>query len=136
MRTLVVGGSGFIGYNLVLSLYEVDYHVAVVDKVLRKFTELNLSQYGIDLHDDIALDKVFEIEKPQMVYYLVTSNVDYPDSEDVYHYVNLDVLGLVRTLHKCKKYNVEKIIFVSSFDISYDDCADCMHRNRYTIPNM
>jgi UDP-glucose 4-epimerase len=136
MKVAVIGGSGFIGYNLVLSLYEIDYSIVVVDKIVRKFNELQLTQYQISPTNDEEIERVFSTERPQVVYFLVTSNIDFQNPLNAYHYVTLDVMSLLSVLDKCVKYGIEKIIFVSSFDISYDDCSECVHRNRYSLPNL
>lgn len=131
---MIVGGSGFIGYNLIDSLLEANYDICVVDKKTSDYSNLtNLSfsvkTYQIDIKKSI--DYVFEIEKPEIVYYLIDSMTD-----DIVDSIKLDILGFVNVLKLSVKYKVHKVIFVSNFDVSYDDCATCSHRNRYDLPHL
>ena len=58
---LVVGGAGFIGSHMALSLYEAGHHVVVLDNLSKGYREsvLHGTLIEADMQDRAALDKVF-----------------------------------------------------------------------------
>ncbi|SDF91297.1 UDP-glucose 4-epimerase [Fontibacillus panacisegetis] len=137
MKVLVTGGAGFIGSNVVDRFIDEGHDVVVVDNLSSgKLTNLNPKArfYLLDIRST-ELDKVFELEKPDVVDHhaaqkSVPKSVDDPALD-----AEINVLGLINVLNCCVKHNVKKMIFVSSGGALSGD-ADQIPTNEEYIPNM
>lgn len=116
MKVLVTGGAGFIGSHVVDLLSQTGYEPFIVDNFLSGQRELvppNIRLYEVDITSSQITD-VFKKEKPDVVIHLA-AQVDVSRSikdpvEDAYQ----NILGTIRLLTCCHKYNVKKFIFSSS----------------------
>lgn len=133
MKTIVIGGAGFIGSHLCDALLEAGYDVTCVDDFslgTRKNIE-HLSEnkkftvYEADAADRSMLDGIFEKEKPQVVYHLA-ANSDIKASA-----VNPDVeyrntyTTTYHVLCCMRKYEIKRLFFASTSAV-YGDKRDIL----------
>lgn len=131
MKTMVVGGAGFIGSHLCDALLANGHKVVCVDNFslgtkenIRHLHENDkFTLYGIDAADKNALDEVFDITKPEIVYHLA-ANSDIQASA-----VNPDVeyrntyTTTYNVLYCMRKYGIKKLFFASTSAV-YGDKRD------------
>jgi UDP-glucose 4-epimerase len=115
-KILVIGGTGFIGKNIVNLLKEKNDYVSVYD--------INASTCGYEnyvgnIKDDENFDMI--ISKYDTVIYLITSVSPKKSMENpTLSYTN-DIPLLIRTLDACLKNNIKRVIFSSSGGTIYGD---------------
>ena len=131
MKTMVVGGAGFIGSHLCDALLANGHKVVCVDNFslgtkenirhLQKNDKFTL--YETDAADKNALDEVFDKTKPEIVYHLA-ANSDIQASA-----VNPDVeyrntyTPTYNVLYCMRKYGIKKLFFASTSAV-YGDKRD------------
>ena len=123
-KSLVTGGAGFIGSNLVDALVKEGHEVIVVDNLSsgkKEYINEKAKFYEVDIVEKDELDKIFEKEKPDYVFHLaaqidVRASVERPDFDN-----KVNVLGGINVLENCKKYNIKKIIFASTGGALYGE---------------
>lgn len=109
-KVLVIGGSGFIGSNTTKALVKKGYQVAIVDSAASNDT-LNIAFYNLDSKSK-ELEKVFEKEKPEVVYHFAFDALAYRFMDATMAKESLE--GLMNILKLCKRYGVRRFIFASS----------------------
>lgn len=120
MRTLVTGGSGFIGSNLVRLLVERGHDVTVLDDCSSGFRQ-NLDPFpGVrlvvgDVREAASIDQA--MARADVVFHLAASvgnkrSIDLPvrDSE-------INVLGTLQVLEGARRHRVRKVVYSSSAGI-------------------
>jgi UDP-glucose 4-epimerase len=116
MTTLVTGGAGFIGSNLVAALLAQGKEVHVVDDLSTgRLENLNPSAtfYKMDIGDP-GLEKLVRSIRPEAVFHLA-AQVSVPRSlEDPYEDTRINILGTVKLLDACVKAGVKRVVFSSS----------------------
>lgn len=116
MKILVTGGAGFIGSNVVDKFINAGHEVVVVDDLSSgKIENLNSKAkfYLMDICSE-NLEKIFELEKPDIVDHHAAQKSVPKSVEDPIHDAEINVIGLLNVLNNCVKYDVKKVIFVSS----------------------
>ena len=119
MKTLVTGGAGFIGSNLVDKLLELGHQVTVLDN-LSTGRLSNLDQVKnkinfvkIDIVNPIgSLDKYFN--DVDWVFHLAGLADIVPSINDPRSYFNTNVKGTLNVLENSRKFNVKKFIYAAS----------------------
>ena len=119
MKTLVTGGAGFIGSNLVDKLLELGHQVTVLDN-LSTGRLSNLDQVKnkinfvkIDIVNPIgSLDKYFN--DVDWVFHLAGLADIVPSITNPNKYFNSNVVGTFNVLESSKKSNVKKLIYAAS----------------------
>lgn len=133
MRTMIIGGAGFIGSHLCDVLLEFGNEVCCVDNfslgtksnIQHLLSNKAFSLYAEDAADKESLDSIFEKEKPEIVYHLaansdIQASAANPDVEYRNTYTTTyNVLACMR------KYGVKKLFFASTSAV-YGDKRDVM----------
>jgi UDP-glucose 4-epimerase len=116
MRVLVTGGAGFVGSHIVDLLIENKHEVSIVD-LLTTGNKDNINPlarfYEVDIRSK-DLEKVFEQEKPEIVYHLAAQSAVSPSVKDPLYDESVNVGGTVNVLEMMRKYRAKKIIYPSS----------------------
>jgi UDP-glucose 4-epimerase len=116
MKVLVTGGAGFVGSHIVDLLIEHEHEVSVVD-LLTTGNKENVNPlarfYEVDIRSK-DLEKVFEKEKPEIVYHLAAQSVVSPSVKDPLYDESVNVGGTVNILEMMRKVGAKKIIYPSS----------------------
>ena len=120
MKTLVTGGAGFIGSNLVKQLVEDGHDVTVLDNLLSgyrgnldPFPQIRFIQR--DVCDDEAVAEA--IDGAEVVFHLAASvgnkrSIDFPVQD-----AETNVVGTLRVLEAARRAGVRKIVASSSAGI-------------------
>ena len=122
-KILITGGAGFIGSHLADKLIEQGHQVVIVDNLSTGRKE-NLNPKAKFYELDIAsleLSNLFKIEKPEAVFHLA-AQIDVRKSvADPVEDARTNILGSLNLLENCKKFNIKKIIFISTGGAIYGD---------------
>jgi UDP-glucose 4-epimerase len=120
MKTLVTGGAGFIGSNLVKLLLEKGHDVTVLDNFSSGYqTNLPDSQHVRivtgDVRDSAAVESA--INEAEVVFHLAASvgnkrSIDRPIEDS-----QINVLGTLTVLEAARSANIRKIVYSSSAGI-------------------
>lgn len=120
MKTLVTGGAGFIGSNLVKLLLEEGHDVTVLDNFSSGYqTNLPDSQHVRivvgDVQDPVAVESA--ITGAEVVFHLAASvgnkrSIDHPVEDS-----QINVLGTLTVLEAARSANARKIVYSSSAGI-------------------
>jgi UDP-glucose 4-epimerase len=128
-KIIVTGGAGYIGSHTIIELiHEGNFEIISIDNfsnskplaidLIENITGVKIKNYAIDLCDNTALDKVFEIEKNIIgiihfaAYKYVQESTVFPNK---YYHNNLE--SLINILEACKKHHINHFIFSSSCSI-------------------
>ncbi|MDD3049660.1 MAG: GDP-mannose 4,6-dehydratase [Candidatus Cloacimonetes bacterium] len=126
MKILVTGGAGFIASHVVDEYIKNGHDVVIVDNLSTGSTE-NINPLAKFYLMDIAsreLEKVFEIEKPDIVNHHA-AQISVPVSvKDPILDAQTNVLGLINLLQNCIKFNTGKIIVISSGGAVYGEADE------------
>jgi UDP-glucose 4-epimerase len=122
-RFLVTGGAGFIGSHVVDRLIEQGHHVAVVDD-LSTGSLKNVNPKAVFYETDIRskdLGGIFEKEKPDFVnHHAAQMDVRRSVREPMFD-ADVNVLGSLNLIENCLKYDVKKIIYISTGGAVYGE---------------
>jgi UDP-glucose 4-epimerase len=113
MKSLVTGGSGFIGSNLVNMLVEIGHDVIVLDRVHPKIKNKNAQYYLQDLSEPYTkylhlfegVDNVFHLASEVSIPYCVEK----PNES-----MSNNVLSTMNSLECSRIHNIKKFIFSST----------------------
>lgn len=108
MKILVIGGSGFIGTNLVRVLTFEGHEVIIYDKVISESYPNSCIQ--ADVRDLVALTE--SMRNVDVVYNLAAEHKDDVRPKKLYYEVN--VVGAENIVKAAQQNNIKKIIFTSS----------------------
>lgn len=118
MKAIVTGGTGFLGDHLVRNLLENGWHVIVLARNVKneKWIDSEYVEYrAVDIVDSISLDAVFE--SVHVVFHCAALSSVWGKYKDFY---NVNVVGTKNVVASCEKYNVSKLIYVSSTSVYFD----------------
>lgn len=120
-RTLVTGGAGFIGSNLVDALLDAGHQVTVVDTLvtgrrgnLDDAVARGATLHEVDILDRPALDAVFAAVRPEWVFHLA-AQIDVRRSvEDPGFDAQVNVVGTVNVLELAHRHGAERVVNTST----------------------
>jgi UDP-glucose 4-epimerase len=114
LKSLVLGGNGFIGTHLVDGLLEKSYSVRIYDKSPNRFraTPPNAEYVEGDLgnHDLIRA----AVEGMEGVFHLVGTTIPKTSNDDPIYDVRSNLIDTLQFLEACVEAGVRKVIFASS----------------------
>lgn len=139
MNILILGASGFIGTNLTIKLIEnIDNHITLIDKRIDYFSDIkkfNFSNVEIKIS---SLDKDMDfsiLEGQDVVYHLVSTNVPTTSNQHISQDIQANVLFSSNLFEACVKYDVKKVVFISSGGTVYGKEGSCpLSENTPTNP--
>ncbi len=113
MNILVIGGQGFIGYNLVLKLLKEGHNIIIFDKNINKERYLSCCEYVAG--DFIQIDKFKHILKDvDVVYHLISTTVPHTSNDNLVYDIESNVVSSIKLFEMCCEADIKKIIFSSS----------------------
>ena len=118
-RSVVTGGAGFIGSNLVDHLVRIDHKVIVLDNFVSG-KKVNLAHHKkkdvkiirVDISKSKNLDKYFK--KVDYVFHLAGLAEIIPSIKNPKKYFNTNVLGTLKVVEAAKRAGVKKLIYAAS----------------------
>lgn len=129
MKYLITGAAGFIGINFLEFMVKthINDKFVVIDKLtyaanIDHLNELlsehkNIVFYKEDITESKVIEKIFEVEKPNIVLnFAAETHVDRSIS-DSSKFVKTNVLGTAVLLEASKKYLIEKYIQISTDEV-------------------
>ena len=133
MKILITGGAGFIASHVTDAYLDAGYEVVVVDNLSTgNLDNVNprAKFYQLDICDS-SLGDVFAAEKPDIVNHHA-AQVSVPRSiEDPLLDAEVNVKGLINVLQNCVKYDVKKVIFISSGGAIYGEAEEYPTTEKY-----
>ena len=115
-NVIVTGGAGYIGSHACKALYNAGYKPITVDNLATGWSEA--VKFGafekVDLLDQSALDRVFDIYEPHAVMHFAAFSQVGESVEDPAKYWRNNVIGSLNLFEACTAYNCEKVIFSST----------------------
>lgn len=129
MNILILGAAGFIGTNLTIKLAEnKENKLTLVDKSLLYFSDIDkLNYHNIEkVESSLNVDMDFSILQGQdIVYHLYSSNIPTNSNQHISHDIEANVLFSSNLFDACIKYNVKKVVFISSGGTVYGKEVKC-----------
>ena len=118
-RSVVTGGAGFIGSNLVDHLVRIGHKVIVLDNFVSG-KKINLAHHKkkdvkiirVDISKSKNLDKYFK--KVDYVFHLAGLAEIIPSIKNPKKYFNTNVLGTLKVVEAAKRAGVKKLIYAAS----------------------
>lgn len=117
--SLVTGGAGFIGSNLVDFLVSKNHKVIVLDNFstgrrsnLKKHKRSDVKIINVDISTNKNLQKYFRNVK--YVFHLAGLADIVPSVKDPVSYFNSNVLGTLNVLESSRKSNIKKFVYAAS----------------------
>jgi UDP-glucose 4-epimerase len=131
MKTLVTGGAGFIGSNLVDSLVARGDEVTVLDDLstgrrsnLENALESGARLAEVDVRDGAAVGAVLAETRPELVFHLA-AQIDVRKSvEDPFFDAGVNVGGTANVLEAARATDVRRVVFISTGGALYGEGAD------------
>lgn len=123
MKVLVTGGAGFIGSHIVDSLVEQGHDVTVVDNLSTGSLQNLHPQarfYQMSILDP-GLEEVFHQEKPEVVNHHAAQTVIVKSVEDPAFDAAENILGSLKLLQLCLRFEVRNVIYASSGGAVYGE---------------
>lgn len=120
MRTLVTGGAGFIGSNIVALLVGEGHEVTVIDNMLTGYrSNLDaLAEVRVidgDIRDESSIETA--ADGAEVIFHLAASLGNKRSIEMPVDDADINVIGTLRVLKAARKYGTRKIVFSSSAGI-------------------
>ncbi len=123
MKILVTGGAGFIASHITDAFIQNGHEVIVLDNLLTGF-ERNINPKAKFIKADICdleLDKLFEIEKFDVVNHHAAQMDVRRSVADPAFDANTNILGTINLLQNCVKTGVKKFMFASTGGAVYGE---------------
>ena len=123
MKSLVTGGAGFIGSNIVDRLIKDGHDVIILDNLCTGRKE-NINPkakfYNLDITDS-KIEEIFAENKIDVVFHLAAQiDVRKSVSNPIFD-ATTNIIGTINLLNMIQKYNVGKIIYSSSGGAVYGE---------------
>jgi UDP-glucose 4-epimerase len=115
MKVLVLGGNGFLGGYVVDALVASKHQVSIFDRYPARFWESpeEANFFQSDFGNRGELEEVLKLGI-DVVVHLVSSTIPQTSNEDTVFDVQSNLVESIVLFEMCVKYNVKKIVFVSS----------------------
>lgn len=126
MNILLLGSFGFIGTNIIkfIDNSRKDLSVIAFDRFPEHLDHLEFKSitrvYAGDFSDKYLLEKVFEENQIDLVIHSLSASVP-SSSQDNEFDIKYNILPTIGLLNQMVKYNVKKIVFISSGGAIYGD---------------
>ena len=128
MRTLVTGGAGFIGSNLVDALVARGDEVAVIDDLssgkrenLAGALDAGAPLHVGDIRDRDTVEQAFEAASPELVFHLAAQMDVRRSMEDPGFDASVNVVGTANLLDAARRHGVGRFVNTSTGGAIYGD---------------
>uniref|UniRef100_A0A832H375 NAD-dependent epimerase/dehydratase family protein n=1 Tax=Oscillatoriales cyanobacterium SpSt-402 TaxID=2282168 RepID=A0A832H375_9CYAN len=121
---MVTGGEGYVGSRLIDKLVELGVNRIISVDNARVSTCSNMAPisgktpntvlYAADVRDIAALRRIFEAEKPAIVFHLAAIRIPGLAEKIVLETVSSNIFGSQNIIQLCEEYDVEQCVFSST----------------------
>ncbi|MBU5489292.1 NAD-dependent epimerase/dehydratase family protein [Butyricicoccus intestinisimiae] len=127
MNILILGAAGFIGTNLAIELAkDTSNRITLVDKKRMYFSADVLADNVNIVESDLGINMDYAIlENKDVVYHLVSTNVPTTSNQHISQDIEANVLFSAHLFEECVKYDVKKMVFISSGGTVYGKESSC-----------
>jgi len=108
---LILGGSGFLGKNLV-EVLKGSYNIIIFDH--KEIQADGILSYAGDFANAEDLEIVFKDNKIDLVMHLISTTTPGSSNNNIIFDISTNLIPSVKLLDLIKKYNIPKIVFISS----------------------
>lgn len=115
-KLLISGGCGFVGKNIILSLYN-EYDIEVIDNLSsgnKKFLPSNIKIHKIDIKNFDKIKKIFSTSKFEIVIHCAANFANQSSIDNIQKDTRTNILGTINLLEVCKFFKIKKFIYLSS----------------------
>lgn len=131
MTIIVTGGAGFIGSNFIFYMIEAhsEYRIICLDKLTYAgnlstlapiMSNPNFRFVKADICDKVAVEQLFEEEKPDIIVnFAAESHVD-RSIEDPNVFLETNIMGTATLMNACRKYGIKRYHQVSTDEVYGD----------------
>lgn len=131
MTIIVTGGAGFIGSNFIFYMFEAhsEYRIICLDKLTYAgnlstlapiMSNPNFRFVKADICDKVAVEQLFEEEKPDIIVnFAAESHVD-RSIEDPNVFLETNIMGTATLMNACRKYGIKRYHQVSTDEVYGD----------------
>lgn len=122
-KALVIGGQGFIGFSVAMTLFNNGWNVRVLDRnKTDKFDEINVEIIVGDVFDKDILR--FALEDVEVVFYFISHSLPSSSRDNLNYELQNSLIALDYVLDSMVDLNVKKIVFPSSGGTIYGNVND------------
>ena len=119
----ITGAAGFIGSNFAHYLAQKGFDdIVILDNLtyagdLENLYDLEFPVVKVDISNEYLLAQVFKKYKPRFIFHFAAeSHVD-NSINDVYPFVDTNIIGTINLLNLALKYDVEKFLHISTDEV-------------------
>jgi dTDP-glucose 4,6-dehydratase len=126
IKVLVTGTAGFIFSNFIRQVIpsNPNYQFVGVDKLVKEYNINNLytsnpayNFYLADIADSHTIDRIFQLEKPNIVIGGAAESFVDNSITDVMPFLHSNIIGTQTIINACLKHKVDKYVHISSDEI-------------------
>ena len=126
---LILGGSGFIGTNLILDLIDKDINIHVYDinssKIITQLKEENKIKLIVgNFVTERNFDKL--LENIDCIIHLIHTTIPFTSNKNIIYDVESNLISSLKLFEAAVKSRVKKIIFISSGGTIYGNVENCI----------
>ncbi len=129
MNIVVIGAAGFIGTNLTIKLAENKQdNITLVDRDRDYFVNINKFDFENVKIVESSLDENMDfsiLEGQDIIYHLVSTVVPTTSNQHISKDIEANVVFSSKLFDACIKYNIKKVVFVSSGGTVYGKEVSC-----------
>lgn len=115
-RILITGGAGFIGSHLANSLYDLGFHVSLLD-LPGSFSKEQTSKYKTYEHSIVEPDELDKLPDFDVLYHLASEVGTWNSLQNPVKDLRCNVEGTLNMIHFASSRSIKKFIFSSSMAI-------------------
>lgn len=125
MKILITGGTGFVGTNLLPLLKERGHEIVLLDNLsqssLNKDYHSGAKFYLADIRDANLLNRIFEEEKPELVFHFAGLVSIYDCHRDPVSAADNNIMGTINVFNAALSVGCKRVIF-SETSAVYEGC--------------
>lgn len=129
MKILITGMAGFIGSHLANKLSKKGHEIVGIDNLndyydvklkrdrLSIILNNNLKNYEVNLENTEEINRIFDLEEPNIVINLAAQAGVRYSLENPHIYIKSNINGFVNILEACKNHKIKNLIYASSSSV-------------------